>query len=143
MIVPDVNLLLYAYDTTSPFHVDARRWLETLLSGRELVGLTRPVVFGFVRIATSPRVYRKPMTLAAAAGHVKSWLGRPVSRMLEPDADHVDRVMELLAAAGSSGGNLVGDAQIASLALTHRAVIHTADRDFLRFPKVKVRYPLD
>ncbi len=142
MIVPDVNLLLYAYDTTSPFHEKVRQWWEALLSGRESIGLTYPVIFGFVRIGISARAFADPMTLTEASERVASWMGRQVTQVLEPDQDHVGRVLELLAVSGSAGGNLVTDAQIAAIALSHRATVHTADRDFMRFPGLTCRYPL-
>lgn len=143
MIVPDANLLLYAYDTTCPFHQRARDWWEACLSGVEPVGLTHPVVFAFVRIGTSPRAFTSPMTLSEASKWVTSWIERRITQVLQPDADHVNRVLFLLAAAASAGGSLVTDAQIAALAIAHRAVVHTADRDFLRFPELTCHYPLD
>jgi toxin-antitoxin system PIN domain toxin len=143
VIIPDANLLLYAYDTTCPFHEPARRWWEACLSGTEPVGLTHPVVFAFIRIGTSPRAFTNPMTLNEVSERVESWLERRITQVLHPDADHMARVLSLLTAAASAGGNLVTDAQIASLAMAHRAVVHTADRDFLRFPQLKCHYPLD
>jgi len=143
MIVPDANLLLYAYDSDSPFHERARAWLQECLSGREPVGFTHPTLFAFIRIATSSKVYANPMTLAEAAEHVRSWLARRVSQILQASADHAEQVIVLLQAGGGTAGNLVTDAQIAALALAYRAVIHTADRDFLRFPGVRSRFPLD
>lgn len=143
MIVPDANLLLYAYDSDSPFHETARSWWQACLSGREAVGLTHPTLFAFLRISTNARIYEKPMTLAEAAEHVHSWLGRRVSQVLQAPADHVQQVIALLESAGGTAGNLVTDAQIAAMALSHRAVVHTADRDFLRFPEVRCHFPLD
>ncbi|MCZ6873211.1 MAG: PIN domain-containing protein [bacterium] len=143
MIVPDANLLLYAYDTACPFHQPARHWWEACLSGTEPVGLTHPVVFAFIRIGTSPRAFISPMTLREASERLTSWIERQITQVLQPDADHLNRVFFLLAAAASAGGNLVTDAQIASLAIAHRAVVHTADRDFLRFPQLTCNYPLD
>lgn len=142
MIVPDVNLLLYAYDSRSPFHVRARDWWQQALSGSESVGLTHAMVFGFVRVGTSARVFENPWTVAEAAAHVRSWLARRAVRMLLPDVDHAERVIALLESARSAGGNLVTDAQIAALALQHGAEVHTADRDFMRFPDVRCRFPL-
>lgn len=142
MIVPDVNLLLYAYDSRSPFHARAHEWWQRALSGSEAVGLTHVVTFGFVRVATNARVFENPWTVAEAAAHVRAWLARSTVRMLLPDVDHAERVVELLEAAKSAGGNLVTDAQIAALALQHDAVVHTADRDFMRFPALRCRYPL-
>lgn len=143
MIVPDVNLLLYAIDASSPFHPAARTWWEACLSGSEPVGLTHPVLLGYVRIGTSARAFRDPLSLAEATEHVRSWLERSVTRVLEPAPDHLDQVFALLAAADSSGGNLVTDAEIAAVAFAHAGVVHTADRDFLRFPGVRTHFPLN
>ncbi|MGH8228673.1 MAG: TA system VapC family ribonuclease toxin [Steroidobacteraceae bacterium] len=143
MIVPDANLLLYAYDSSSPFHDRSRNWWQACLSGREAVGLTHPVIFAFLRISTSARVYADPMTLAESASHIRSWLSRRVCQVLDAPGDHSDRVIGLLESAGGAAGNLVTDAQIGSLALSYHGVVHTADRDFLRFPTVRCRFPLD
>jgi toxin-antitoxin system PIN domain toxin len=143
VIIPDANLLLYAYDTDSPFHDAARAWWQACLSGQERVGLTHPTLFAFLRISTNARIYDNPMTLAESAGHLRSWIKRRVSQVLQAPADHVHQVIALLESAGGTAGNLVTDAQIAALALSHRAVVHTADRDFLRFPDVRCHFPLD
>lgn len=141
MIVPDINLLLYAYDSDSPFHAKAVAWWEQCLSGTEPVGLPPVVVFGFVRIATNPRVFQNPMTPIEAFGHVRSWLAQPNAQILEPRADHIEQVFKVLEALGTSG-NLVTDAQIAALVLENDAVLHTADTDFMRFPGVKRYNPV-
>jgi hypothetical protein len=52
-------------------------------------------------------------------------------------------VIDLLESAAGIAGNLVTDAQIGALALAYRAVVHTADRDFLRFSEVRCHFPLD
>jgi hypothetical protein len=72
MIIPDANLLIYAYDERSPFHAKARTWLEGLLNGEEVVGLCPVVLFAFVRIATNARAFVDPMTIGEASGHVRS-----------------------------------------------------------------------
>jgi len=141
MILPDINLLLYAYDADSPFHTKAAAWWQGCLSGIEPVGLPPLVLFGFVRISTSARVYRNPMTPAEASGHVRSWLAQPAVRIVEPGPDHIGQVLKLLEALGTAG-NLVTDAQIAALALEHGAVLHTADADFLRFPGLRWFNPI-
>lgn len=143
MIVPDANLLLYAYDSSSPFHQAARAWWQGCLSGQESVGLAHPTLFAFLRISTNPRAFSQPMTLAEAAEQVRSWLERKVSQVLQESADHATQVIQLLQAAGGTAGNLVTDAQIGALSVAYRAVVHTADRDFLRFPDVRVHFPLD
>ena len=143
MIVPDANLLLYATDSTSPFHDAARQWWTSCLNGDVPVGLCHPVVFAFVRISTHPRAFERPLSLSRVTRIVDSWLDRQVTRMLYPGPQHVGNVMGLLAATGSSGGNLVTDAQVAEIAIAHRAEVHTADHDFRRFPGLKYRFPLE
>lgn len=132
-----------SYDSGSPFHARARDRWRGCPSGTEAVGLTHAVVFGFVRVGTSARVYEQPWTPAEATAHVRAWSSRRTVRLLLPDVDHVARVIELLQAAGSAGGNLVTDARIAALALQHDADVHTADRDFMRFTGVRCRFPLE
>ncbi len=141
MIVPDSNLLLYAYDSASPFHERAARWWRDCLSGREAVGLCGVVVFSFLRIGTSRRAFLNPMPVAEAAGHVREWLARSVTDFLLTEESDVLRAMEWLEAAGS-GGNLTTDAQIAAIARRHRATVHTADTDFGRFAGVRWVNPL-
>lgn len=141
MIIPDINLLLYAYDSSSPVHSKAAGWWQSCLSGTEPVGLLHVVVFGFVRIATNARAFQNPMTAAEAAGHVRSWLERPSVQVLDPCPDHIRRVLELLESMGTAG-NLVSDAQMAALATDHDAVLHTADTDFMRFQGLRWFNPL-
>ena len=143
MIVPDANLLLYAYNQSSPLHHRAKQWWETLLSGTEPVGLVHPVLFSFLRIATSARAFPSPFTLAEASGHVFSWLDRNVTRVLAKESNHFRQVVALLDKAASPGGNLVTDAQVAAIAIAHNATVHTADRDFMRFKSLDCHYPLD
>jgi uncharacterized protein len=141
MIVPDANLLLYAYDAASPFHRAAARWWEKLLSGVEPVGLCPVVVFAFLRLATHPKVFDRPMTVAEAKKHIASWLARPNARLLVAGPDHITSVCALLAKAGTAG-SLVTDAQIAALALEYGATVHTADTDFSRFAGIEWKNPL-
>lgn len=141
MIIPDINLLLYAHDFNSPFHAKAVDWWQSCLGGTEPIGLPHVVTFGFIRIATNPRVFVSPMTTAEAAGHVRAWLGQPPVQVIVPGHDHLHQTLELLEALGTAG-NLVSDAQIAALALYHGAVLHTADTDFIRFPGLRWFNPL-
>ncbi len=141
MIIPDLNLLLYTYDSGSPFHAKAAAWWQECLSGKEPVGLPLVVVFGFVRITTHSRVFRSPMTPSEAARHVRSWQAQPVVQILEPCPDHVESVLNLLESL-SAAGSLVTDAQIAALTIEYEAVLHTADTDFMRFPGLRWHNPL-
>jgi toxin-antitoxin system PIN domain toxin len=141
MIVPDANLLLYAYDESSPFHEPAKAWCEVVMSGPSPLTLLPAVVFGFVRIATHPRVFKDPLSVSEAADHVRCWLAMRHVRLHEMLPEDVACALGLLEAAGTAG-NLTSDAQIAAVALRLDAEVHTADLDFGRFPKVRFLNPL-
>jgi len=141
MILPDANLLLYAYDSESTFHAAASRWWAALLSGVEPVGLCPVVVFAFLRLSTHGKVFEQPMTVSESSECVASWLARPNVRLLVAGPGHVESVCRLLAKAGT-GGNLVTDAQIAALALEYGATVHSADTDFARLAGVRWKNPL-
>jgi uncharacterized protein len=141
MITPDVNLLLYAYDSASPSHKRASTWWTECLSGEEPVGLAPSVIFGFVRIGTNPRAFINPFTPTEAAEYVRSWLSQPQVEILAQKAQHITDVLTLIEELGTAG-NLVSDAQLAALAIEYDAVLHTADTDFIRFPNLKWFNPL-
>jgi len=140
MVIPDVNLLLYAADSQSRFHAGARNWWHRTLRGSVSVGLCAPVIFGYVRLITSPRVVSQPISVEQAFSHVDNWLSFPSAQWLVPDDTHVGRVKSFLIQAGT-GGNLVTDAQIAAFGEQYRGTICSADLDFRRF-RVKWLNPL-
>jgi toxin-antitoxin system PIN domain toxin len=141
VIVPDVNVLLHAYNPRAAGHAEARRWWEGLLAGEESVGLAWVVVLGFLRISTN-RVYaERPATLGQAIGWVRSWLAMPTVRILVPGDAHPELLFRLLEETGVAG-NLTTDAHIAALALEWRAEVATTDTDFARFAKVRWSNPL-
>jgi toxin-antitoxin system PIN domain toxin len=141
MIVPDINLLLYAYDSDSPFHPKAVAWWQDCLSGSEPVLLPEVVAFGFVRVSTNARAFRQPLSAAEAASHVRSWLGQEVVAIPGTTPDYLERVLALLETLGTAG-NLVTDAQIAAVAIEHDAVVYTADSDFIRFKGLRWFNPI-
>ncbi len=142
MIVVDVNLLLYATVTGFPQHEKARVWWERELNATEDVGLCSPVVFGFLRIATNPRVLTSPIPVGAATGYVRQWLGRPNVRFLEPGRRHMDIAFDILQGVGTAG-NLTTDVQLAAFALENDAEMFSNDSDFARFPGLRWTNPLN
>ena len=141
MIVPDLNLLLYAYNDASPHYAAARSWWSALLNGTEPVGISWSVAVGFVRLTTGPHVMGEAATPELAIDTVEEWFQLPHVRPLEPGPEHLPRMRRMLASTGT-GGNLVMDAHLAALALEHEAEVHTNDSDFGRFPGLRWRNPL-
>lgn len=142
MIVPDINLLIYAYDSSSPQHQKAATWWKDCMLGSEEIGLATAVIFGFVRLSTHPKVFQTPLTIAEASARVETWLKQPHVRVIEPSPQHVSDVLGLLNQLDTAG-NLTTDAQIASLAKQEKAALHSNDTDFLRFPGLNYHNPLN
>lgn len=141
MIVPDVNLLVYAMDSECHQHASAWRWWESVLRGEEHIGLTWPVLIAYVRIATHPRASARVTDVAEAVADVEAWMAHPLAHVLEPRAEHLLMVERMLEAAGR-GGNLVPDAHLAALAVQHGGTVYSNDADFGRFPYVRWVNPL-
>jgi toxin-antitoxin system PIN domain toxin len=140
LILPDINVLLYAYNQRSPFHERAARWWAEVLSGDEAVGLASVTAFGFLRLSTQAHIFDQPLEADEAVHELRLWLERPVVRWLEADRRVADRAFSLISATGTAG-NLVTDVQLAALALEHGAVVYTADADFTRLAGVRWQNP--
>ena len=141
MIVPDVNLLVYAHDSQSRHHAAARRWWESLMNGAGSVGLPWATILGFIRIATNPRILENPLDVSSACARVRSWLHRQQTLLIHPGDRHAAILFDLLEAAGTAG-NLTTDAHLAALAIEHQAELHSTDLDMARFPGLKWTNPL-
>jgi hypothetical protein len=139
--IVDANLLLYAHDTESPHHLPARRWLEDSLRGGDVVGLALTTILAFLRIGTNPRLLEHPYSVDEAIATVERWLEHPGVRIVGPSQDHW-RMMERLARAGRARGPLMMDVHLAALAIEHGATLCSTDRDFTRFPRLKLHDPL-
>lgn len=136
MKLPDLNLLLYAVDAEAKAHERARTWLETTLAGTEAVGFAWVVLLGFARISTNPRIYERPLEIEEALDLIDGWLAQPVATVVEPTSRHAAVIRDLLEPLGA-GGNLVGDAHLAALAIEHGAELCSRDNDFARFSGVR------
>jgi toxin-antitoxin system PIN domain toxin len=141
MILPDINLLIYAHNVRSPRHERARDWWNRCLQGNQGVALAWVVVMGFVRIATHPKVFASPMPINGALGRVEEWLGLPHIHLAHPSATHFQTWSTLLNRLGTAA-DLTTDAHLAALAIERSLVLHTTDADFTRFPGLKWKNPL-
>lgn len=141
MIVPDLNLVVYAYNRDAPQHAVARAWWEGLLNGTEPVAIPWVVVLGFLRLMTHRSVLIHPMSPTEALAPIRAWFAQPNVEHLEPGPQHVDLLDRLLSAIGTAG-NLTTDAHLAALAIEHQCELHSNDNDFARFPGLRWRNPL-
>jgi uncharacterized protein len=141
LIVPDTNLLIFAYDSTSPHHAAARAWWEDALSSDEPIGIPWVVVLAFTRLMTHPTICADPLSVEEVRHRVDQWFGQRHVRLLSPVATTMQTFYDLLTSAGL-GGNLTTDALIAAHAREHDAVVYSNDFDFSRFPALKWKNPL-
>lgn len=141
MILLDANLLIYAYDTSSPHYAAAREWLEERLSAPDPVGFAWHPIVAFLRIMTNRRVFREPLTAAEATRIVGSWLRLPNVVMLHASRRHWE-ILGRLIEEGSVRGPLMTDAHLAALAIGNGATLCTTDGDFARFDGLETSNPL-
>jgi hypothetical protein len=139
MIIPDLNILLYAVDSSSSRHRESKTWLEqSINSGKDTIGIPWVVHLGFLRLVTSPRVFPKPLSIETACAWIDNLKSHPAVVSVDPGKAHAAILRHLLFTVGTAG-NLVSDAHLAALALEQDATLVTGDRDFLRFQGLKVQ----
>ncbi len=141
MIIVDANILLYAEDSKSRQHREARRWWDVRLSGADPVCLCWSVISAFMRISTNRRIFERPLSLEDAIQRVQSWLDQPCTRLIHPTRNHWT-VFRRMLIQGKAAANLVSDAHLAALAIEHGCELFSTDVDFSRFPGCKWKNPL-
>jgi uncharacterized protein len=142
MIAVDTNLLVYAHREDAPLHEAAIQRLTELAEGRTPWAIPWPCLHEFLAIVTHPRIFKPPTPLEAALDQVRAWLESPSLSLLAEASGYLDTLSGLLQ-AGHVAGAQVHDARIAALCLHHGvSLLWTADRDFGRFPSLKVQNPL-
>ncbi len=141
MIVVDANLLIYSYDVSSADHKKSVAWLESVFSGAEAVGLPWPCICAFVRVVTNRRLRGMRVAADIALSAVEEWMQSPAVQILVPGERHWS-VFRRLVVEGQATGALISDAEIAAITVEYGGVLHTADRDFARFPGLRWVNPL-
>ena len=140
MTIVDANVLLYAVNAASPQHAAAKAWLDDALSGAERLGLPWLSLLAFLRIATHPSVFPRPLSVVQALEVIDVWCRAPNVVHPEPGRGFAVTFADTMR-SGSAPGNLANDAFLAALAAQHAAAVATFDRDFARFPDVEVVVP--
>ena len=138
----DVNILLYASDETSPLHAKAAEFLGRCAGGREVFYLTWPTLMGYLRMATHPAIFDRPLSHADAVRNVEALLAAPSCHVIVEEEGFWDVYREVTKDVPTRG-NLIPDAHLAALLSQHGVVtICTHDRDFRKFSFLDVRDPV-
>jgi toxin-antitoxin system PIN domain toxin len=139
MLMPDVNILIYAHREDEKCHASYAKWLKALVDGAEPFALSVLVAVGFVRIVTNHRIYDEPTPLPIALAFIEQMTSHPRCRTAIPSRTHLGEVARLCRAA-SVTGKMVADAQHAALAISEGCTWVTRDGDFARFEPHGLRW---
>jgi hypothetical protein len=140
MILPDVNVLIYAFRQDVSQHAVCRPWLDGVVLGGARFGISRLALSAVVRITTHTRSYRQPSTIEDAFGFCEDLLNQPHCQIVEPGERHWGIFQHLCIETGTRGRR-VTDAWYAALAIEWGCEWITLDRDFARFPGLKWSAP--
>ncbi|MFQ5745578.1 MAG: TA system VapC family ribonuclease toxin [Acidobacteriota bacterium] len=141
MIAVDTNILVYARREETRYHLEARALLSRLAGGARPWSIPWPCVYEFIRVVTHPRVFAPPSEVDVVLEDVEQLACSPTLMLLGEGPTHL-RHMARAVSGGRCSGNLAHDAHIAALVIEHGVrELLTTDRDFSRFPGIKVRDP--
>lgn len=143
MIAVDTNILVYAHRRDSPFHPQAAERIRALAESSGAWAIPWPCLHEFLAIVTHPRIYAPPTALDQALDQVDAWRESPSLTLIgETSVHHLD-ALRALAMNGKIAGPAFHDARIAAICLQHGVeALWSADRDFGRYPELKVVNPL-
>ncbi len=137
----DANILLYAVDTSSPFHERAREWMESALNGPRRVAIPWASLLAFARISTHARALRNPLSPAEAWEFIEDWRAAPATWIPTPGRGYSEILGRLIRELDLRGA-LIADAALAALCIEHGLAVVSADSDFARFSDVEWINPL-
>ena|SRR3972149_12097890 len=136
----DLNILLYAVNEDADVGVVKKWWSDAINSGERL-GLAWVAILGFLRISTNPRSMKIPLKPSVAIETIQTWLNLENVRIVYEAEDHWDTLQDLIEEVGTAG-DLVTDAHVAALAISHGATLVSCDNDFSRFKGLRWENPL-
>jgi hypothetical protein len=142
MLLIDVNVLVYAHRADAPRHAEYLSWLQGVMNGDEVYGVSDIILSGLVRVATHPRIFHPPSSIEGALAFAGELRSQPNCVQIEPGPRHWE-IFTRLCQTARARGNLVPDAYLAALAIESGSEWLTTDRDYTRFPGLRWRHPLE
>ena len=139
-MLPDVNVLIYAFRADSTRHRICKRWLDGIALGNAQFGLSPLALSAVARIATNPRVFKQPSSVEEVFAFCENLLGQPNCEPVRPGPRHWSIFTRICVEVGITGPRIT-DAWFAALAIEHGCVWVTYDRDYTRFPELNWREP--
>jgi toxin-antitoxin system PIN domain toxin len=141
MRLVDVNILVYAHRKDAPDHHAYLKWWKECADSNESFGMCDPVLAGFLRVVTHPRVFNPPTPTTTALHFAEEVRSHPNCVEVRPGARHWEIFLRLCRVT-SAAGNHVPDAYLAALAIESGSEWITTNRGYSRFPDLRWRHPL-
>jgi uncharacterized protein len=140
VILPDANVLVYAFRSDAKSHAKYRRWLEGVVNGPAAYGISPQVLAGVMRICTHPRIFVRPSSSAETLDFCTTLLDQPNAVPVVPGERHWP-IFARLCRDSKAAGNLVAEAWLAALAIESGCEWITTDRDYAQFEGLRWRAP--
>ncbi|MBV8976017.1 MAG: type II toxin-antitoxin system VapC family toxin [Alphaproteobacteria bacterium] len=140
MMLPDVNVLIYAFRTESPHHLTSKKWLDAVVFGDARFAISPLVLSAVVRITTDSRIYSSPNPSEEVFAYCDNLLGQPLCEIVHPGQRHWSIFRDLCLKTHTRGSR-ISDAWFAALAIEHGCTFITFDRDYARFDGLEWRRP--
>ena len=137
MLVPDVNVLIYAVQADSKSHEAATTWLAGAGDGDEVLGIPTLMLSGFVRVSTNASMVTSRLSAPEAFSRCHEFMAHPAAVLLETGPRHWDIFRSLVLESGVAGPH-VADAYLAAFAIENNATFVTFDQGFRRLPGLKL-----
>jgi hypothetical protein len=140
MVLPDVNVLIYAFRVDSPHNALCRDWLARTIAGDAAFGISPLTLSAVARITTNRRSMTAPSTLGEVFTFCDGLMAAPNCHVLEPGDRHW-AIFRQLCLDGNVTGPDLSDAWYAALAIEHGCEWISLDEDFAKFAGLKWSKP--
>lgn len=88
MILPDVNVLIYAFSRDVPQHATCRAWIEATILDEARFGVSPVALSALVAITTSVRFYPSTSLLDEAFGFCEEIMAQPNCEVVQLGERH-------------------------------------------------------
>jgi toxin-antitoxin system PIN domain toxin len=130
-MTPDVNVLVAAARSDHPHHAVARAWFEETLAKAEsgtVCTLMPMVLASFLRLVTSPKIFRHPTPIEDAIGFVDALLALAGTQLAELGPEW--KRLRALCLDKKLSGNELPDAWLVAAVAQRGEHLVSFDRDF-------------
>jgi toxin-antitoxin system PIN domain toxin len=142
VFVVDTNILIYAANRWSPFHLKCHAAITGWLAQPEAWHLTWGICYEFLSAVTQRRTFEPPWSAEGAWSFLARIFEARSLEMLVPTDRHAAVLAAMIEDMPHVAGNLLHDVETVTLMREHGVrTIYTRDMDFHRFAGIEVIDP--